>query len=249
MSGSLVARYSLTRTPPRGPTASPASRANLFSGRTPTPTITNCACSRRPDLSCTIEPFGRRFEARDRIAQSTVTPCAASASASGVVISMSSGGKTCSCNSTSVVAMPRATRFSTISSPMKPAPTTTACRTPWSIRALIASVSFRFRSVWMPGKSMPGIGGTTGAGAGRENQLVVAFFVLAASGKFADAHLLRRSVDGLDRGQRTDVEVEALVQTPGGRHEQLCRAAKSCRPNNTATRNWRTIRPGRARRE
>ena len=84
----------------------------------------------------------------------------------GVVISLSNGGSTWSCNSTTVVAMPRRTKFSTSSRPMKPAPTTTACFTPWSTRSLMRSTSCRFRSVKMPGRSMPGIGGRNGAAPG-----------------------------------------------------------------------------------
>ena len=134
--------------PPRGPTSSPASTASLFSGRTPTPRITSWAGKRSPDFSRTMQPVRR--SARNAAADwqsSTVTPLAASVSTMGVVISLSNGGKTWSCNSTTVVAMPRRTKFSTSSSPMKPAPTTTACFTPWSIRALIRSTSCRLRKV------------------------------------------------------------------------------------------------------
>src|SRR6516162_7414643 len=87
-------------------------------------------------------------------------------SATGVVISLSKGGSTWSCNSTTVVVTPRRTRFSTSSRPMNPAPTTTACRTPWSSFAWMRSMSCKFRSVKTPGRSMPGSGGRIGAAPG-----------------------------------------------------------------------------------
>ena len=69
-------------------------------------------------------------------------------------------------DSTTVDAMPRLTKFSTSSRPMKPAPMTTACLTPWSMRALMRSMSCKFRRVKMPGSSMPGSGGRSGAAPG-----------------------------------------------------------------------------------
>ena len=117
----------------------------------------------------------------------------------GVVISLSNGGSTWSCNSTTVVAMPRRTKFSTSSRPMNPAPTTTACLTPWSTRSLMRSTSCRLRSVKIPGKSMPGIGGRKRRRPRGEDQLVVGFLVLPPRSEVADTDLLRRAVDGLDR--------------------------------------------------
>src|SRR4051794_10807022 len=51
---------SLTRTPPRGPTSSPASTASLFSGRTPTPRTTSCAGSR--ELGATVVRVGLAWQ-------------------------------------------------------------------------------------------------------------------------------------------------------------------------------------------
>ena len=59
--------------------------------------------------------------------------------------------------------MPRWTRFSAISMPMKPPPMTTAVRAP-STAATIASVSSTLRSE--SARSMPGMGGRTGRAPG-----------------------------------------------------------------------------------
>ena len=63
--------------------------------------------------------------------------------------------------------MPMACRFSTISSPMKPAPATTARRTLRSaIHSRMRRTSGMFRKVRMPGRSIPGSGGLTGDAPG-----------------------------------------------------------------------------------
>ena len=56
----------------------------------------------------------------------------------------------------------------------------------------------------MPGKLTPGSGGRTGAVAGGENQLVVAFFVLAAGNEFAArTFLAARSMASTEVSVRT----------------------------------------------
>jgi len=58
---------------------------------------------------------------------------------------------------------PDSRRFSAISNPINPPPTTAALRMPSSlIIARILSVSGTVQSVWIRGESMPGIGGRKG---------------------------------------------------------------------------------------
>ena len=64
-------------------------------------------------------------------------------------------------------ATPRRTKFSTSSSPMNPAPTTTARLTPWSTRSLMRSTSCRLRSVKMPGSRFRGSAAEVGPPPGR----------------------------------------------------------------------------------
>lgn len=68
---------------------------------------------------------------------------------------------------------------------------------------------------------MPGIGGRSGRGTWGENELVVRFRVLALCSEVADADLLRRAVDGLDRLSRADVELVAIYQSLDRTHQQL----------------------------
>ena len=90
-----------------------------------------------------------------------------------VVSSRSSGGMIWSAISTTTTCTPRSCRFSAISSPMYPAPITTACVIGGrpdaprpSTAALMTSMSPIRRSTWMSGWSTPGSGGVTGDAPG-----------------------------------------------------------------------------------
>ena len=103
------------------------------------------------------------------------------------------------CFSTTVVAMPRWTKFSANSRPMNPPPTTTACLTPPSTSSLIRSVSCEVAQREHAGQVDAGNRRADRGRPGGEDQLVVGFFVLPPRGQVADADRLRPPVDGLDR--------------------------------------------------
>ena len=96
----------------------------------------------------------------------------------GVVISLSNGGSTWSCNSTTVVAMPRRTKFSTSSRPMNPAPTMTACRTPGQ-SVLDAVDVLQVPQGEDAGQVDAGNRRTQRCRSGCQDQLVVGFLVLS----------------------------------------------------------------------
>ena len=87
-------------------------------------------------------------------------------------MSPSNWPSTCGCISMRLTAMPSPRRFSAISTPMKPPPTTTAdfsfC--PTAI-ARMRSVSSTVRSVWIRSLSMPGNFGRTGTAPGERISL------------------------------------------------------------------------------
>ena len=129
-----------------------------------------------------------------------------------MVISLSNGGSIWSFISTTVVAMPRCTKFSTSSRPMKPAPTRTACFTPWSTRSLIRSVSCRFRKREDAGQVDAGDRWAKWCCPWCEDQLVVGFLVFPSRSEVTNTNLLGSAVDGLDRRPGSHVELEAGTQ-------------------------------------
>ena len=166
--------------------------------------------------------------------------------------------------STSVTSSPRWAKFSTISRPMNPPPTTTA--------------RFGFVTTWMPGVRVhPGLGllaavqpladgpgvrdgphgedpGQVDAGqrrpdrgrAGRQHQLVVGLGRDLAGRDVAQVHglLLRRDGDRLAAGPHVDVEhgAEHLLR----RHQQARLLRDHARRRGRAARSSRTRRTGRA---
>ena len=222
MSGSLVCRCSLTRMPPRGPTSRPASTASLFSGRTPTPRMTSWAGKPLARL----QPDDQAIGASARIPRPTGRAAASrllpdSVSTIGVVISLSNGGSTWSCNSTTVVAMPRRTKFSTNSRPMKPAPNDDGL-----LHALVHSLLDAVHVLQIPQREDAGQVDAGNRRAQRcrsrcEDQLVVGLLVFPSRSEVADTNLLGRAVDGLDRRPGSHVELEAGPQPLRRGDEQL----------------------------
>jgi len=159
---------SSTRIPPRFPSSSPASLASPTSGRTPMERITKSAGIEPPSrVLTTTAPSSARSKPATASPSRKETPLAERRAATGSAISGSKGGKTCGRSSTSVIERPRRTRFSTISRPMKPPPTTTARAASrstihWRMRRLSGMV----RSTKIPGRSMPGRSGLTGEAPG-----------------------------------------------------------------------------------
>jgi hypothetical protein len=82
-------------------------------------------------------------------------------------ISPSKPSATCGVFSTMVTLRPRARRFSAISRPMKPPPTTQTLAARWlAIQSRTRRVSGMVRMAKMPGRSIPGTGGRMGEAPG-----------------------------------------------------------------------------------
>jgi hypothetical protein len=99
------------------------------SGRTPMPTSTMSAGSRTPVESTTVTgpvPCVGASMAFAEAPRCTATPLASSSNCTALAISASSGARTCGANSTTATSRPACRNASAVSSPMKPAPSTTA---------------------------------------------------------------------------------------------------------------------------
>lgn len=152
--------------PPCGPSGSPAARASVVSGSTPMPSTTTSAgyvpasvttADTRPSGPVRISVTAARFTVvmpRPSIAPCTRRPMSGSRVAIG-----------CSPRFSTVTSKPRFSMASAISTPMYPAPTTTARR------RSVPTRSSESRSAWpsssvctpcTPGASMPGSAGRTG---------------------------------------------------------------------------------------
>jgi len=170
--GRLVWKCSSTRIAPApgfpaGIVAIPASWASFVSGRIPTESRTMSVSIVSPEANRTrirLSCFSKAFTpSRKRSSRPFSRKCRCTIAA----ISKSSGAITCSRASTMATFTPRCARFSAISRPIKPPPTTTA-RSGFSVssHALMASASGTVRRVKIPSRSMPGIGGRIGSAPG-----------------------------------------------------------------------------------
>jgi hypothetical protein len=223
MCGSPVRISASTAMPPRGPSASPAACASAVSGRTPMARITRSASMPRPDSVRTMRPplaVGSNPDSPSP--RWRVTPCASRCSRTGSAISASSGGITCGSFSRIVTCRSRRARFSAISRPMKPPPTTTA-------RAgRRASIQCRMRSEsgMVPHREDArqidaGQRRTHRRRARREHQRIVGLVAVGAvlvEGAHADR--AARPVDRRHLMARLHADVEALLKEIGGRHQQ-----------------------------
>ena len=154
----------------------PGGARQLRLGRTPIARITRSASSRAPDSAITTSPpvVTASISARPS-SMCSRTPLASRCCMIGAAISGSSGGITCRSFSSTVTPRPRRIRFSTISSPMKPPPTTTAVLAPRSaIQARIRRVSGNAPHGKHAGQVDPRQRQWDGCGSGRDHQRVVA---------------------------------------------------------------------------
>ena len=161
-----------TRMLPRAPNSSPAALARPLSGETPMARMTISAAMAGP--TSTFVTTCPSFSSKPVTAQPSrsATPPARNLAWTKAAMSASSGLKSCSIFSTMVTFAPRSARFSAISSPMKPPPTTVAeagrCS---STNSRMKSASSTVRRVKMFFPSMPGSGGTTGRAPGESTSL------------------------------------------------------------------------------
>ena len=154
--------------PPREPIWRPAALASSVSGRTPMARMTRSAGKLAPLSATTIKrpsaPSSMRASPSPRW---SCTPFAIRCSVSGTATSGSSGGMTCGSFSRTVTESPRWIRFSTISKPINPPPTTTAVLARRSaIQERIRRESGMLRTAKTPGRSTPGSCGRIGAAPG-----------------------------------------------------------------------------------
>ena len=154
------------------PNSKPASAARELSGSTPMDSIT---ISDRIGSSASIFvtiPLVLSSNPATDFPSSSWMPLLFMWACTKLAISASSWLSSCVCFSTNVTAIPRAARFSAISTPIKPPPTTTAvfgfCRLAAS---WIRKVSSTVRSVKTCGLSIPGSRGRIGLAPGERISL------------------------------------------------------------------------------
>ena len=216
---SLVRPSPSTAIPPWGPRASPAISASRTSGRTPMAATTSSAGD--------VAAVGQH-DAVLGVTSATPTPVTtrtslrSNSAATSTAISGSSGVRTWSANSTTVVAIPRWARFSAVSSPTKPAPMTTALRGRVLASPSSSSASSTVRSTRTLSK--PGSGGRTGAAPGLSTERVVGQLRRRLgrrrrSGTDGDGVALR--VDAHHLGAHPHVEPETLEETLGRLEQQI----------------------------
>ena len=228
MAGSLVRIWSSTLMPPRSPSCTPAIVASVVSGRTPRATITRSAGWEAPERVVTSRDSSSCC-ANDATPSpsTTCTPCISRASLTRLAYSTSRGMSTWSASSMTVTSKPRWARFSAISRPMNPPPTTTAWRAgrtvwkpeyrsmparklvPRSIHSRMARASGTVRTEKTPGRSIPGIGGWTEAAPGARTRVSYDSVLSAPVATSRSCTVLAVSVDadGLGRGSAVDGEV------------------------------------------
>ena len=149
--------------PPASPIVSPAARASVVSGRTPMERITISAGIDCPFLKITFTSLPACSNEATACSRYKFTPFSIKCWWTSAAIEKSMGAITWLPISTIDTCAPNACRFSAISSPMNPAPITTARRGGRLLTyALMRSVSATFRKVKIPLESMPGNGGRTG---------------------------------------------------------------------------------------
>ena len=108
------------------------------------------------------------------------------------------------------------------------------------------SVSCRLRSVKMPGKSMPGIGGRIGAARRCQDQFIVRLVRLLARRQIANPHGLRLPVDRLHRRADPHIEIESGKEPGGSDDQQLLAVGNFASQDSRAVHSSRTIRLDRA---
>ena len=172
MSGSLVCMRSFTAMLLRAPSESPASRASALSGATPIASSTRSASVSVLSLNCTRTPVSVSAKPETARPSRSSTPCFLRCAWRKLAMSASNWLSTCGCISTRRTSRPSSRRFSAISTPMKPPPTTTAERSfcPTTVSRM-RSVSSTVRSVSIRALSMPGSFGRTGTAPGESTSL------------------------------------------------------------------------------
>ena len=149
--------------PPVSPIVSSAARARFVSGRTPIDRMTISAGTDCPFLKITFSPFPSLSKEATACSRYRFTPFSIKCWWTSEAMEKSMGAITWFPISTIETFAPCACRFSAISSPINPAPMTTALRGAWVlIYSLIRSVSATFLNVKIPFRSIPGRGGRTG---------------------------------------------------------------------------------------
>ena len=134
--------------------------------------MTKSACKALPLFNSTCNPFSVLQKAATASWSNNPTFRSLNCWWTTAAISKSTGVITWSAISTTVTCIPSSWRFSAISSPIKPAPTTTAFFTSWRpAHALIRSVSATFRRVKIPSVRIPSQGGSTGSAPGDNTNL------------------------------------------------------------------------------